>query len=104
MAMDPLPTARLVPRDAADHATILRARAGEGVRRAGRVAGRMLRLSLFLGACSVCLVLIGTGSHASYRSTSNLDRQLDRIQKMQDAIAKMPKFDPKLFEQQTRID
>jgi hypothetical protein len=94
MGMDRLPTARLVPRDAADHAVILRSRAGAGARRVGAVASVLFKVTMTVGFCGVGLFAIGARS--TYRP--DYDRQFDNIRRMQESLRAMPKIDFKQYD------
>lgn len=91
---EPLPPARLIPKDGADHAAILRGQARDGARVAGRVAWGAGKALALIAICGAGLIAIGAGAGRSKsRELDELDRRMQSIQRMNDSIRRMPKID-----------
>jgi hypothetical protein len=87
---DRLPVARLRPRDGNDQLVILRGRARDGARAAGRFAAITSKLVAMIVLCGAGVFLVGSvGSHSRRSYSYDLDRQLESLQLRTDNLLRM---------------
>jgi hypothetical protein len=95
--MSDLPSARLIPKDGADRAALLRGQARDGARAAGRVAWGVGKALGLMAVCGVGIFAIGAGTgRTRSRALDDLEHRMESIRRMNDSIRMlqtMPKIE-----------